>query len=64
VPPFGFPQPLRVFVDPDLLQYDEVWAAAGTWNDVFPIAPNDLVRVSRWCGHRPEAHLKSPNLFV
>jgi len=20
-------------VDPDLLQYDEVWAAAGTWND-------------------------------
>ncbi|NBO34281.1 MAG: YbaK/EbsC family protein, partial [Actinobacteria bacterium] len=24
---------MRVFVDPDLLQYDEVWAAAGTWND-------------------------------
>ena len=46
VPPFGFPQPLRVFVDPDLLQYDEVWAAAGTWNDVFPITPNDLVRAS------------------
>ena len=46
MPPFGFPQPLRVFVDPDLLQYDEVWAAAGTWNDVFPIAPNDLVRAS------------------
>ena len=35
-----------VAVDPDLLQYDEVWAAAGTWNDVFPIAPNDLVRAS------------------
>jgi prolyl-tRNA editing enzyme YbaK/EbsC (Cys-tRNA(Pro) deacylase) len=34
---------LRVFVDPDLLQYDEVWAAAGTWNDGFPIAPNLLV---------------------
>jgi prolyl-tRNA editing enzyme YbaK/EbsC (Cys-tRNA(Pro) deacylase) len=46
VPPFGFPQPLRVFVDPDVLQYDEVRAAAGTWNDVFPIAPNDLVRVA------------------
>jgi prolyl-tRNA editing enzyme YbaK/EbsC (Cys-tRNA(Pro) deacylase) len=29
-----------------LLQYDEVWAAAGTWNDVFPIAPNELVRAS------------------
>jgi prolyl-tRNA editing enzyme YbaK/EbsC (Cys-tRNA(Pro) deacylase) len=35
-----------VFVDPDLLQYDEVGAAAGTWNDVFPITPNNLVRAS------------------
>jgi Cys-tRNA(Pro) deacylase len=46
VPPFGHATQLRVFVDPDLLQYDEVWAAAGTWNDVFPITPNDLVRAS------------------
>ena len=46
VPPFGFERRLRIFIDPDLLQYDEVWAAAGTWNDVFPIAPNDLVRAS------------------
>ncbi|MBU6201930.1 MAG: YbaK/EbsC family protein [Acidobacteria bacterium] len=46
VPPFGHSTQLRVFVDPDLLQYNEVWAAAGTWNDVFPIAPNDLVRAS------------------
>ena len=46
VPPFGFEKKLRIFIDPDLLQYDEVWAAAGTWNDVFPIAPNDLVRAS------------------
>jgi prolyl-tRNA editing enzyme YbaK/EbsC (Cys-tRNA(Pro) deacylase) len=37
---------LRIFIDPDLLQYDEVRAAAGTWNDVFSIAPNDLVRAS------------------
>ena len=46
VPPFGHDTHLRVFVDPDLLTYDEVWAAAGTWNDVFPIAPHDLVRAS------------------
>jgi len=46
VPPFGHSTQLRVFVDPDLLQYDEVWAAAGTWNDVLPIAPDDLVRAS------------------
>jgi prolyl-tRNA editing enzyme YbaK/EbsC (Cys-tRNA(Pro) deacylase) len=37
---------LRVFVDPDLLQYDEVWAAAGTWNDNFGAAPADIVRVA------------------
>ena len=46
VPPFAHSTQLRVFVDPDLLQYDEVWAAAGTWNDNFAIAPKDLVRVS------------------
>jgi prolyl-tRNA editing enzyme YbaK/EbsC (Cys-tRNA(Pro) deacylase) len=23
-----------------------VWAAAGTWNDVFGIAPEDLVRAT------------------
>ena len=46
VPPFGHRQPLPVFVDDDLLQWDEVWAAAGTWNDVFPIAPRSLVEVS------------------
>ena len=46
VPPFGHITQLRIFIDPDLLRYDEVWAAAGTWNDVFPIAPNDLVRAS------------------
>ena len=46
MPPFGHSTQLRVFVDPDLLQYDEVWAAAGTWNDVFAIEPNELVRAS------------------
>ena len=43
VPPFGHATDLRVFVDPDLLRYDEVWAAAGTWHDVFPLAPDELV---------------------
>ncbi len=46
VPPFGHTKQLRVFVDPDLLQYDEVWAAAGTWNDNFRAAPADIVRVT------------------
>ena len=46
VPPFGHLTPLRVFIDPDLLQYDEVWAAAGTWHDVFGIEPHKLVEAS------------------
>ena len=46
VPPFGHSTQLRVFVDPDLLQYDEVWAAAGTCNDNFGANPNDIVRVA------------------
>ena len=46
VPPFGHSRQLRVFIDPDLLQWPEVWAAAGTWNDVFGIEPHKLVEAS------------------
>lgn len=46
VPPFGHATTLPVFIDPDLLGYDIVWAAAGTWTDVFAITPGDLLRVS------------------
>ena len=50
MPPFGHSTQLRVFVDPDLLQYDGVndmvRAAAGTWNDNFGAAPADTVRVA------------------
>jgi prolyl-tRNA editing enzyme YbaK/EbsC (Cys-tRNA(Pro) deacylase) len=46
VSPIGSDTPLRAFVDPDLLQYDEVWASAGTWHDVFALTPADLVRAS------------------
>jgi prolyl-tRNA editing enzyme YbaK/EbsC (Cys-tRNA(Pro) deacylase) len=46
VPPFGHATHLRVFVDPDLLGYDEVWAAAGTWHDVFGIEPHRLVEAA------------------
>src|SRR3954470_21946982 len=44
VPPLG--HDLAIHIDTDLLRWDEVWAAAGTWTDVFPIPPADLVRVS------------------
>ena len=46
VPPVGHRQPLATYVDRDLLQYDAVWAAAGTPNAVFRIPPADLVRIT------------------
>lgn len=46
VPPFGHDTVLRVFIDPDLLQYGIVWAAAGTWHDVFSLTPHQLVSAS------------------
>jgi len=46
VPPTGFAAPIPTFIDRDLLQYDVVWAAAGTPRHVFPIAPKELVRVT------------------
>ncbi|MGH2676191.1 MAG: YbaK/EbsC family protein [Actinomycetota bacterium] len=45
-PPFGHPRRLRIFCDPDLLEHDEVWAAAGTPRAVFPISPQDLLRAT------------------
>lgn len=46
VPPIGFPAPIQTYLDQDLMQYDEVWAAAGTPNHVFGIRPADLFRVT------------------
>ena len=44
--PFGHPVPMPVLCDADLLDFDQVWAAAGTADTVFPISPADLVRIS------------------
>ena len=46
VPPIGHTKELRVSIDRDLLRWPEVWAAAGTWNDVFGIEPHKLVEAS------------------
>jgi prolyl-tRNA editing enzyme YbaK/EbsC (Cys-tRNA(Pro) deacylase) len=42
IPPFGHATPLPTFIDGDLLQYDVVWAAAGTPAAVFPVNPAEL----------------------
>lgn len=46
VPPFGHPEPIETLVDEDLLAFDEIWAAAGTPNTVFPIAPGRLMDIT------------------
>lgn len=42
IPPAGHEQPLKTFLDQDLKQYDEIWAAAGTPFAVFRLIPGDL----------------------
>jgi len=46
VPPVGHSEPLRTFIDADLFQYSQVWAAAGTPNAVFALDPADLPRLT------------------
>ena len=46
VPPFGHKTAVPVIVDRALLRHEEVWAAAGLPDAVFPIRPADLVRLS------------------
>jgi prolyl-tRNA editing enzyme YbaK/EbsC (Cys-tRNA(Pro) deacylase) len=43
VPPFGHATTVPAFLDPDLVTFDELWAAAGTPRHVFPIAPAALL---------------------
>lgn len=46
VPPLGHKGLIKTYIDEDLLQYDVIWAAAGTPNAVFAVAPQELVRMS------------------
>ncbi len=46
VSPVGHLNPIRAFFDPRLLDFDTVWAAAGTPRHIFPTAPNDIVRLA------------------
>lgn len=46
VPPVGYPQPVETYLDEDLLQYDNIWAAAGNPNAVFELTPAALVKLT------------------
>jgi prolyl-tRNA editing enzyme YbaK/EbsC (Cys-tRNA(Pro) deacylase) len=44
-PPFGHVGSVTTFCDRGLMSYERVWAAAGTPDSVFPIGPEELVRL-------------------
>lgn len=46
VAPLANAQAMTTFVDASLRRFDTVWAAGGTPHCVFPIRPDDLLRVS------------------
>jgi prolyl-tRNA editing enzyme YbaK/EbsC (Cys-tRNA(Pro) deacylase) len=46
VPPIGHAQALETFIDQDLMKFPEIWAAAGTPNALFRLAPPDLVAMT------------------
>jgi prolyl-tRNA editing enzyme YbaK/EbsC (Cys-tRNA(Pro) deacylase) len=46
VPPLAHAQPIRIFIDEDLLRYDEIWAAAGTPRALFKLTPQDLQKIT------------------
>jgi Cys-tRNA(Pro) deacylase len=46
VAPVGLPEELETFIDEDLFQYDEIWAAAGNPNAVFKLSPGDLQKMT------------------
>lgn len=46
VSPVGHLTPPRPFLDPRLMTFDLVWAAAGTPRHIFSIAPGDLQRLT------------------
>ncbi len=46
VPPFAHNQHIETIIDEDLLNYTEIWAAAGTPNAVFRLTPPQLVLIT------------------
>ncbi|MGQ0527058.1 MAG: YbaK/EbsC family protein [Alphaproteobacteria bacterium] len=50
VSPVGHAQPIElVFIDEDLLAFEELWAAAGTSNAVFKLRGEDLQKLTHGC---------------
>ncbi|MFN3392503.1 MAG: YbaK/EbsC family protein [Meiothermus ruber] len=46
VPPVGHAQALEALIDPDLLQYERIYAAAGTPFALFGLSPEELLALT------------------
>lgn len=46
IPPLAHKSPLKTYIDRDLLAFATVWAAAGTPESVFEVAPGRLAEVT------------------
>src|SRR6266498_2406028 len=46
VPPLGHLQKLETYFDEDFLQYETIWAAAGTPNAIFAVKTSDLQKMT------------------
>jgi len=46
VPPLGHVQEMETYLDEDFLQYETVWAAAGTPNAIFELKTSDLQKMT------------------
>ena len=46
VSPAGHLSPIRAWCDPRLMEFEIVWAAAGTPHHVFAASPQDMLRIS------------------
>jgi prolyl-tRNA editing enzyme YbaK/EbsC (Cys-tRNA(Pro) deacylase) len=46
VAPVAHPAPLTTLIDEHLVKWDRIWAAAGHPHTVFPLTPQELVRIT------------------
>jgi Cys-tRNA(Pro) deacylase len=46
VPPIGHAQRMETYLDEDFLQYETIWAAAGTPNAIFKLKTDDLQKMT------------------
>jgi prolyl-tRNA editing enzyme YbaK/EbsC (Cys-tRNA(Pro) deacylase) len=47
VSPMGHKKEIQIFIDEDLLKYEEIWGAAGTQYSIFKMSPKELLELSK-----------------